>query len=456
MLNKSLKQLIKNLPDIKISGLSLNSQFIKKGEVFISLSDNKKHIIDAFEKGCVAVLSKYQYDLENVFYVKSLETQLEILAKNFYTNYNKAKIIAITGTNGKTTTAYLLQQTLNNLNNNCAYIGTLGVKSTQLNHTLANTTPDIFTLYKTIETLVNNKVQTIVLEASSHGLVQNRLAGLNIENAIFTNLSQDHLDYHQTMDDYSKAKMKLFNMSSLKNILVNIDDEFGKKILKSSKTPNKNTYSINDFIKKNINQNGFIVQINNHIFELPLLGEFNLMNALVVIKQLLLLDYELKDIIPALTKTKTIIGRMQRIKNSFVWVDFAHTPDALEKSLQTLKTHFPEKNIKVVFGCGGNRDTDKRSKMGRIAYDNADNILLTNDNPRDEDPEQIILDIQKGIPDFNNTQVIMDRTDAITNAIDTIKEDECVLIAGKGHETEQIIKNKKIPLCDITLAETLL
>ena len=254
------------------------------------------------------------------------------------------------------------------------------------------------------------------------------------------------------MEKYREAKGKLFINNPTMKVIINRDDENHPYFLDISSDKETETFSINDLGYFKNNEKGFICELNSFVFELPLLGHFNLSNALAGYTSLKLLGYNDEQIIPTLSTLLSPPGRMQKLDKHKIWIDYAHTPDALLNALSTLKIHYPESSIRVLFGCGGDRDKTKRQAMGEIASENAHSIILTNDNPRSEKPEKIIDDILAGIKVENDCQVILDRKKAITSAITTLDENEVLLIAGKGHETTQIIGSKILPFSDIEVA----
>ena len=282
--------------------------------------------------------------------------------------------------------------------------------------------------------------------------MQDRLEGLSFSQGIFTNLTQDHLDYHETMDNYREAKGKLFQDNFSKKAIINRDDENHQYFLNTASDKEPITFGIDDLEFYKNSENGFICQLNDYVFELPLVGEFNLSNAIAAYNSVKCLGFNDDQIIPYLAKLSPPPGRMQQLANSNIWIDYAHTPDALDNALSTLKKHYPEFNIRVIFGCGGDRDKGKRQMMGKIASERADSIILTNDNPRSEDPQAIIDDILAGTKVENDVQIILDRGDAIRSAIQSLGEEEALLIAGKGHETTQVIGSKSHPFSDIEVA----
>ena len=451
-----LQNIIKTDLTLEVSGLSLNTKTLNKGYVFVALQGEKNHgvefIEDAIEKGCIAVLvdgKDFDCKVPSIR-VDNLKAHLSTLAQNFYTSAKNIDLIAVTGTNGKTSVSHYISQLLDFMEIDNGVIGTLGMTKTQ--NKSINTTPDIFSIYSTLEEYSSNKVNIAVIEASSHALMQGRLEGLSFSQGIFTNLTQDHLDYHGTMDNYRVAKGKLFQDNFSKKAIINRDDENHQYFLDTSSDKDPITFGIDDLEFYKNSENGFICQLNDYVFELPLVGEFNLSNAIAAYKSVKCLGFSDDQIIPCLAKLSPPPGRMQQLANSNIWIDYAHTPDALDNALSTLRTHYPEFNIRVIFGCGGDRDKGKRQMMGKIASENADSIILTNDNPRGEDPQSIIDDILAGTKVENDVQVILDRGNAIHSAIQSLGEEEALLIAGKGHETSQVIGTKTLPFSDIEVA----
>ncbi|CAC9955279.1 UDP-N-acetylmuramoylalanyl-D-glutamate--2,6-diaminopimelate ligase [Bathymodiolus heckerae thiotrophic gill symbiont] len=447
-INQLLQDIAPTKFDLTVKGLCLHSQHIQPGDVFIALKGDKTHGMDyidqAINKGCVAVLIDSK-DLEcNVptIRIDNLTDHLPTIAKTFYTKASNVETIGVTGTNGKTSVAFFISQLLNKLGTNCGLIGTLGIanNSQQSN----NTTPDIITLYRALDEYAQNDINTVVLEISSHALAQNRIEGLNITQAVFTNFSQDHLDYHQTLEQYKSEKLKLFQLGSLKNVVLNADDTSFTDFNAASGNATKFNYSLNDFEDIKTTEYGFIVQLNDYVFEVPFLGEFNLMNILSAYNTLKACGFTDEQIIPLLHQLNPPPGRMQKNAQQLIWIDYAHTPDAIEKAIATLQAHYPEHNIRVIFGCGGDRDKSKRAKMGKITSKLADTIILTNDNPRSEDPQAIIDDILSGTDDSYEVIITENRQIAIENAIITLGEEECLLIAGKGHETTQIFNHETL------------
>ena len=451
-----LKNIVKTDIELDASGLSLNTNTLIKGDVFVALQGEKNHGIefveDAIEKGCVAALidgKDFDCDVPTIR-VDKLKTHLSTLAQNFYINAKNVELIAITGTNGKTSVSHYISQLLDFLEIDNGVIGTLGMTKTK--NKSINTTPDIFSIYNTLEEYSSNGINLAVIEASSHALMQGRLEGLSFIQGIFTNLTQDHLDYHETMDNYREAKGKLFKNNFSKRAIINRDDENYQYFLDTASDKEPITFGIDDLEFFKNSKNGFICQLNDYVFELPLVGIFNLSNAIAAYNSVKCLSFSDDQIIPCLAKLSPPPGRMQQLANSNIWIDYAHTPDALDNALSTLRMHYPEFNIRVIFGCGGDRDKGKRQMMGKIASERADSIILTNDNPRSENPQAIIDDILAGTKIENDVQIILDRGDAIRSAIQSLGEEEAILIAGKGHETSQVIGTNTLPFSDIEVA----
>ncbi|CAC9617823.1 UDP-N-acetylmuramoyl-dipeptide--2,6-diaminopimelate ligase (EC 6.3.2.13) [uncultured Gammaproteobacteria bacterium] len=460
----NIKQLLHNITSTEfnftVKGVCLNSQHIQDGDVFIALQGQSthgiKHINQAIENGCVAVLIDSE-DIEcrvPTIRIDDLESYLPVLAKQMYADALNIEIIGITGTNGKTSVACFISQLLTLLGVKNGLIGTLGIGQSEQHS--QHTTPDILTLYRTLAGYAKDDIKTAVLEVSSHGIDQNRIAGLNITHAVFTNLTQDHLDYHQDLNTYQSTKARLFSLASVTTTILNRDDKYYANFLKAAKGKKNINFGLEDFDDIRPTEQGFLVTLQSYVFEVPFLGEFNLLNVIAAFHTLKALGFDNEKIIPLLHKLTPPLGRMQKIDNHLVWIDYAHTPDAIENTITSLQQHYPNFKIRLVFGCGGNRDQDKRAKMGKIASKLANTLILTNDNPRNENPRAIIDDILNGIDDSYEVDITLDRQLAIETAITTLGENECLLIAGKGHETTQQFKDNIIDLNDIQIAQDIL
>ena len=450
---------------IFFSGISFNSKNLKKDNIFFAIKGNKfdgnRYIPIAIKKGCKIIVTekrfkKYQ---NGILFIYTRNVRKFLAEFSFKINDKIPKnLIAVTGTNGKSSVADFYRQLLQLNKKKVASVGTLGVKSKNLNLNLSNTTIDPVHLSKILEKLKKQKIDNIIMEASSHGLEQNRLDGLKFNSGIFTNLSQDHLDYHKTLNNYLEAKLYLFKnlIKNKGNIITDAEISEFKKIKKIAIKKNLKVLTIN----KKINN----FQILSHRFEresqlirlkykniltdikINLIGKIQLKNILMSIIAAEKSGLDIKKILSVVPKIKSVDGRFEKIgklKNkSIVILDYAHTPDALKTCLLNLKEQFPNKKISLVFGCGGNRDRDKRFKMGKIASQYSDEIYLTDDNPRFENPLKIRNDIKKGIK-LKNLKEISNRAKAIKLAIENLNSGEILLVAGKGHEKTQEIDGNK-------------
>ena len=436
---------------------SINSKKVNKNDIFFAIEGSKQsgslYSSEALSKGAYKVVTSKKIRNKNYLIVKNVKKFLAEACSVKYKEKPK-NIIAVTGTNGKSSVANFYFQILKNLKINSAAIGTLGifyknkVKRTNL------TTPDIITIHKELNFLKKNKIDNVCLEASSHGLHQNRLDGINFTAGIFTNFTQDHLDYHKNLKNYLQAKLYLFSSLLKKNSFAILDTDIPEfsiisKICKKRKIKILSFGSKGNAIKlishyyfgkKQIIKINFLNKIYN--IKLDLIGDFQIKNLFAAILASYLSVKNPDQIINVLSKIRSATGRMQYVgnkKKSAVVVDYAHTPDALKKSLQTLAKQF-NKKVDVVFGCGGDRDKGKRYKMGKIANQFASKIYLTNDNPRSENPTSIAKQIKTGCL---RAKIILDRKIAIKTAINNLNTESNLLIAGKGHENYQIINNQK-------------
>ena len=460
----------KNYKNFSFSGISFDTKSIKKNNIFFAIKgnsiDGNKFIPKAIKKGSkIIVTERKTNQFQNgILYIHTNNVR-KLLAETAFKIYNKKpkNLIAVTGTNGKSSVADFYYQILKLNNKKGASIGTLGVKSKSINLNLSNTTIDPIKLAKILSKLKNQKIENVIMEASSHGLKQNRLDGLKFNSGIFTNLSQDHLDYHKNLKNYLNAKLYLFEnlISKRGNVITDqLIPEF-KNIKKIAINKKLKLHTLNDeknnleLLSHNFKGEGQFLRIklNSSIrdINLNLIGKIQLKNVLMAIIAAKYSGISLDKILNTIPKLKPVEGRFEKIgkiKNqSKVILDYAHTPDALKTCLLNLREQFPNKTITVLFGCGGNRDQNKRSKMGKIASDFADSIILTNDNPRFENPQKIRRDIKKGIKKKRITE-ISNRAIAIKKAIHNLNSGDILLVAGKGHEKTQDIGNKKIFFSD--------
>ena len=460
----------KRYRNIIFSGVSFDSTKVKKNNIFFAIkgnsSDGNNFIPIAIKKGSKIIVTekKIKKPQNKILFIHRKNIR-KLLAEVCFKIYKKKpkNLIAVTGTNGKSSVVNFYYQILKLNKKKVASIGTLGVKSNNINLELSNTTIDPLLLGQILEKLYINKIDNVIMEASSHGLKQNRLDGLKFNTAIFTNLSQDHLDYHKNINNYLKAKLYLFEKLIKKrgNIITDKEIPQFKKIKKISiknnlrlhTLDNKNNFEILSHIFRGETQILKIKHKNSiRVINLNLIGRIQIKNVLMAIIAAQKSNMELKKILTIIPKIKPVEGRLEKIgkiKNkSKVILDYAHTPDALKTCLLNLKEQFPNKKIILLFGCGGNRDQNKRSKMGKIADIYSDEIYLTDDNPRFENPNKIRTDIKKGVKRNKNITEISDRAKAISVSIQNLKTGEILLIAGKGHEKTQDIGNQKIFFSD--------
>lgn len=432
--------------------IETNSKNIKNGDTFIALkgykTDGHKYIEEAINNGASKIICEYgNYDIPTLI-VKDTNIYLKEYLKNNY-NFDDLCIIGVTGTNGKTTTAYLISSMLTNLKIDNAYIGTIGFYiNNQKIKDLNNTTPDTLTFYKLLKEIKEKNIKYVITEVSSHSLDMDRLYGINLDIGIFTNLTEDHLDYHKNMDDYLKAKLKIINkLKENGTLIVNNDDDYSKYFDFKNKITigfNNSDYIIKDY--KNIDD-GTIIYLNDYKIKTNLKGKFNIYNYIEALICLKYLNFDIKDIIKINNKLTEPPGRMETIKykNNYIIVDYAHTPDAVEKIIKAVKEIYDNKIITII-GCGGNRDKTKREIMGLISTTLSDYVIFTNDNPRDEDPDIILNDITINLKK-NNYEIIKDRKEAIFKGLDML-DNNILLILGKGHEDYQIIKGIKYHFSD--------
>ncbi len=471
--------------DMDITGLALDSREVKNGYLFLAcpgaVVDGHEFIGVAIEKGANAVLceaSEHIFDEAHVtteagkiIPIISVPHLLQLAARLAATFYHDPsahmQVIGVTGTNGKTSLTHYLADGWSRLDHPCAVIGTVG--NGFLNHlqSSTHTTPNPIALQHMLATLKQEGAKSIAMEVSSHGLVQGRSNAIHFDTAIFTNLSRDHLDYHGTMENYAAAKRKLFQMEGLKQAVFNVDDAFGVSLLNEfvDQYPCY-AYSINKDAPKIANvpfihadhiectSQGMTAHITTPWGEgelqLQLFGIFNLSNILAVITCLGIHGIPLTKILTTVSQLKGVKGRMELFHTAHspkVLVDYSHTPDALEKALQAIKSHVTGK-IWCVFGCGGDRDRGKRPQMGRIAEHYADHLIVTNDNPRHESPEAIAQQILAGTQHPERVQLMLDREAAIRYAVKHASEKDVILVAGKGHENYQQFGDEKLAFSD--------
>ena len=464
--NCSVKEVYGSL-DVEIAGVEFDSRKIKKDSLFVCIKgytvDGHNFIETAMKQGATAFLIEDDVEMvEGYTYIKveSTRTDMAKVAAVFYNNPTKElSVLGVTGTNGKTSITTFLRETLELAGKKSGLVGTISIDNGEEVIVSKNTTPESMELQQHFRTMLNSGCDYCAMEVSSHSLCLGRVDETEYEIGVFTNLTPDHLDFHKDLDDYRNAKEMLFHKTTKANV-INIDDEGGQKIvesIKDLKTP-LYTYAIDneaDFMAKDIKitASGVSYRLVTPTYEedifVPVPGKFTVYNTLAVIATAYLLGID-KDIIKeSLKNTKGVPGRFEAVQNDkgiHVIIDYAHTPDALENVINTARG-FATNRIITVFGCGGDRDNTKRPIMGSIAEKLSDIAVLTSDNPRTEDPNKIIEDVLKGMKN-NNYKVIVDRREAIVEAVKLAEKDDIILIAGKGHEDYQIIGREKIHFDD--------
>ena len=439
--------------------IKIDSRKIVPGDTFVALRgatvDGHDFINKAIEAGATKVVVEHDVDcsVEKIIVEDTNKWLTDYISETYSKEINEMNIIGVTGTNGKTTTAYLTYQILNALGSKTAYIGTIGFYQPDKEFIeLPNTTPNILDLYELFLTAKENGCKNVMMEVSSHALHQERVKGINYKVAAFTNLTQDHLDYHETMDNYLDAK-KLILKQLEGPMIVNIDDPYGVKWTDYDNTltlgTNGTDYKI---ISYNDTEHGTMINFSTkekeYQVETNLRSTFNVYNYLTALSLINNLGFSIEDIIKVTSSIYPPKGRCEQIKvkDGEAVVDYAHTPDAVEKIINAFTENKKGRVITIV-GCGGDRDPKKRPIMGRIAAENSDYVVFTSDNPRTEDPQTIMDNILAGVS-TNNYEVELDRRTAIKKALDMIEKDDVVLILGKGHEDYQIIGHEKIHLDD--------
>jgi len=459
-----------NLRDFSVKGISCDSRKIKKNFVFVAIRGIKenglKFIPEAINRGAKAIVTEVIPEEKikpEVTYIKlkNIRQVYSKLCAEFYKNPSQSlKVIGVTGTNGKTTVTYLLEKILKTEGKDSLLIGTINYHYKDKIFVSHNTTPSCEQIQSLLSEAKKEGLDYAIMEVSSHALSQERVRDVNFSYAIFTNLTQDHLDYHHSIWAYFNAKARLFKMLSPKaEAIINRDDPYGKKLIKLTKAKittyglNKNADIYAKDIKLDIKGTRFtLVTPSGKIkIESNLLGIYNVYNILAGSCFAILENIKLTDIKRAIAGFFPPSGRLEEVyrKDFSVFVDYAHTPSALKNVLSVLREIF-KKRIILVFGCGGERDRGKRPQMGRIATELADFVIITSDNPRSEDPLKIIEDILRGVKKKNYI-VIPDRREAILRSISEAKKGDVVLVAGKGHERYQIMKDKIIPFDDSQL-----
>jgi UDP-N-acetylmuramoyl-L-alanyl-D-glutamate--2,6-diaminopimelate ligase len=465
--------------DPLIRELALDSRQVRPGDLFLAVPgsriDGRQHIADALARGAAAVAYEatgaavLPFTDVPLIPVRGLAGQLSAIAGRFYSEPGRhLRMIGVTGTNGKTSVTQLVAQALDQLGTPCGLIGTLGsgfhgeLKSGRL------TTPDAVAVQATLADLRKAGARAVAMEVSSHALEQGRVAALDFSIAVFTNLSRDHLDYHGSMQAYANAKARLFAWPTLRARVINLDDELGQDLASRPGTSRVIGYSLLDasatlycrdarFDDRGVTATLVTAQGTFNLRS-RLLGRFNLSNLLAAVGALMAMDYPLDEILKVVPALQGPLGRVQRLgggERPLVVVDYAHTPDALEKVLQALRPHV-NGSLVCLFGCGGDRDRGKRPLMAQVAETLADKVVVTDDNPRSEAPQAIFDDIRPGFTHPGQARFISGRGEAIAQAVREAKAGDVVVLAGKGHEDYQEILGERHPFSDIEQAEAAL
>ena len=456
---------------VAISSIVFDSRKVKKDSLFVATKgaadDGHIYIQKAIELGAIAIVCEEIPKDKNdqITYVKVADSTyaLGVMACNYYDNPSeKVKLVGITGTNGKTTTVTLLFNLFKSLGYS---VGLLSTVQNKINNTVipsTHTTPDAITLNELLFKMEEQGCEFVFMEVSSHAIVQNRIAGINFTGALFSNITHDHLDYHKTFDEYIKAKKQFFNLlPSTAFALTNRDDKNGMVMLQNTKA-NKYTYALKniaDYKCKIIEShlNGLLLNIDNHEVWVKLIGTFNAYNILSVYATAVLLKQDITSVLTALSNLNSVEGRFQYVKspNGVIGIiDYAHTPDALKNVLETVKEiRSGSEQVITLLGCGGDRDSAKRPIMAAIACEYSNKVILTSDNPRTEDPEEILNQMQAGVNPVDVKKVlrITDRREAIKIACSFSSKGDIILIAGKGHEKYQEIKGVKHDFDDLEI-----
>lgn len=466
-----LKELIKNLKvekvigntDVEIKEIKTDSNAVTKGCLFVCICgkdfDGHGFIRQVELYGAAAVVTEKKLDtgLTQII-VRDTRSAIALLAAAFYEHVDKKmKLIAVLGTNGKTTTAHLIKQIFDGTGNKCGVIGTLGSYYCDKFIEPSLTTPDPVDLYKTLSDMYACGVKTVVMEVSAHAIYYEKVKGIRFQTGIFTNFSQDHLDFFENMEKYKQAKLKFFRENECRFVITNSDDTVGREICKL--VPNAITYGIENpadvfaiEISEKADGTTFVINLFDCVYKvkLNLIGRFNVYNALAAACAAALMEIRPEKVVERLNSASGVCGRLEKIYDGkySVYVDYAHTPDGLEKSLSALKP-LTKRRLICLFGCGGNRDGSKRALMGKISASLADFTIISSDNPRYEEPMDIISGIEKGVLSVNKNYVVIEkREDAIEYALNMAAVGDVILIAGKGGEKYQEILGIKRPYND--------
>lgn len=491
MTDRNLRDLlapwVPDAPARPLRDMTLDSRTAASGDLFVAVNghqaDGRRFIPQAIAQGVSAVIAEAEGEAADgeirelhgvpVIYLAQLQQRLSALAGRFYQQPGKKlKLIGVTGTNGKTTTTQLLAQWANLLGEKGAVMGTVGNGLYGQLVATENTTGSAVEVQQVLHDLAGQGASLAAIEVSSHGLAQHRVAALPFAAAVFTNLSRDHLDYHGDMEKYEAAKWLLFSEHQVGQAIINADDDVGRRWLQ--KLPDAIAVTQQDNVQSachgrwlrateiEYRENGARIRFSSSWgegeIESRLMGAFNVSNLLLALATLLALDYPLAQLVASASQLQPVCGRMEVFSapgKPTVVVDYAHTPDALEKALEAARLHC-KGQLWCLFGCGGDRDKGKRPLMGAIAEQFADVVVITDDNPRSEEPGAIVKDILSGLLDPGRARVVAGRAQAVTNTVMQAQPDDIVLVAGKGHEDYQIVGNHRLDYSDrLTVARLL-
>ncbi len=468
-------------PEIVVGNMSSDSRSLRPGDLFLACGGDNSHGLDYIADAVTAGVAAIAWDSSTtdapatevgipIVAVPDLASHLGEIANRFYGRPSESvHVVGVTGTNGKTTVAWLIAQCCEHLGQSCGYIGTLGKGVGEVEGGEGMTTPGAIELHGSLADFRDAGATWAAVEVSSHALAQQRIDGITFDTVMFTNLSRDHLDYHGDMQSYAETKARLFLDYPARTRIINLDSEFGSELAGRcgpdvvtvstcfDRVANGRPYV---FVRSVVaNGNGSLVRINSSWgegeFQLPLPGDFNVANAVIVLAALLGHGVPMAQACESLAHVSAPPGRMERVEASdglpAVFVDYAHTPRAIEVALRALSAHC-KGQLWCVFGCGGDRDSGKRPQMGRMAETHADRLVVTSDNPRGEEPGQIIAQIIDGLKQPHVATVLEDRAAAIAWAIREAAADDIILIAGKGHENYQLIGTERIDFSDYGVA----
>lgn len=448
--------------------IKCDSRKVEKGDIFVALrghnQDGHDYIKEAITRGAKKIIAEEGlYETDTLIVKNTHDYLIQYLKDTYGTKIEKLKLIGMTGTNGKTTTCYLLQKALNQLGHKCGYIGTIGFYIDEKIRDLNNTTPDILDLYEMLLECVDAGCVYVSMEVSSHALDMKRVEGLTYDMAIFSNLTKDHLDYHLDMKSYALAKQKLFQKVKPDGMcFINNDDDYKNFFI--LKENHNTTYGIQGgdykIIDYHMDMEGTSFQTlhNEQVetYQMKLIGKHNLYNMQVVIMVLHYLKIEEEKIKEVIASLAAPSGRMQFIHylDNLIIVDYAHTPDAVKNMVETV-SELAHNHIYTLIGCGGNRDKTKRPEMAFIATNLSTTVIFTSDNPRKEDPELIIQDMLQGL-DNTNYEIIVNRKEAIKRGIQMLEKGDILLLLGKGHEAYQVIGTEKVHFDDLEEVENII